>query len=336
MDIEFHYYMTNIIARRAGFTKDEAYKIAYASQYVDDNCYCFTVNSGQKDHYENFISQTMNILKPKHELLRIYPIFHFMPGEPSAMTAYRRDGKQHLLNTTPGNENANALLDHAFKSSEDLRLYQIGVATHTFVDTWAHQNFVGWYDEFNFLDGDIIIPDIGHAEAMHNPDLPAHLWKDKRLTYGLSHVNNINRFMDAGKSLFNKYTSYLNNQANPEISWDSVESELVTAIGTIKPKGEGKKERIKRYQEVEKVETYDDQDWFKKAIKTDVRGLPDSKDGLAKEYLTFFRDRYSWKTSNYKNTDWYKFQEAVKAHERKGLKLLAPTFKKMGIDLKSS
>ena len=37
MDIEFHYYMTFLIAGKAGFGEEDAFTIAYASQYVDDN-----------------------------------------------------------------------------------------------------------------------------------------------------------------------------------------------------------------------------------------------------------------------------------------------------------
>ena len=37
MDIEFHYYMTFLIAGKAGFGKDDTATIAYSSQYVDDN-----------------------------------------------------------------------------------------------------------------------------------------------------------------------------------------------------------------------------------------------------------------------------------------------------------
>jgi len=37
MDFEFHYYITGIIARRAGFIENDAKIIAYASQFVDDN-----------------------------------------------------------------------------------------------------------------------------------------------------------------------------------------------------------------------------------------------------------------------------------------------------------
>jgi hypothetical protein len=37
MDREFHYYMTHLIASRAGFWPDDAFTIAHASQYTDEN-----------------------------------------------------------------------------------------------------------------------------------------------------------------------------------------------------------------------------------------------------------------------------------------------------------
>ena len=37
MDYEFHYWITGIIAKDAGFSGEEAHTIAYASQYVDEN-----------------------------------------------------------------------------------------------------------------------------------------------------------------------------------------------------------------------------------------------------------------------------------------------------------
>ena len=85
MDKEFHYHITGIIARRAGFSVEEARTIAHASQLVDDNdtlCSIHDEDSGTE--YEVYISQTMDILKPKRELMRIYPIFHFLPGDPLA------------------------------------------------------------------------------------------------------------------------------------------------------------------------------------------------------------------------------------------------------------
>lgn len=171
MNIEFHYWITGLIAHRAGFSKEDSTTIAYSSEYVDKNDIIYDIKDKiSKKKYSNYISQTMNILKPKMELMLIYPIFHFIPGQPDADIARRKDGKMHLLNTTPNNQHANELMDAAFKSSRDSRLYRIGIATHGYVDTWAHQNFIGWYDYFNNIGLDIK-PDIGHANAEYHPDM---------------------------------------------------------------------------------------------------------------------------------------------------------------------
>ena len=76
MDIEFHYYMTYIIARRAGFSPNDSSVIAYSSQYTDDNTEHLYISQDTPDAYESYISQTVNILKPQKELMRIYPVFH--------------------------------------------------------------------------------------------------------------------------------------------------------------------------------------------------------------------------------------------------------------------
>ena len=136
MDTEFHYYMTGIIAKAAGFSDEEAKTIATASEYVDENDVCLKIeDKSGGEVYENYISQTMNILKPKRKLMRIYPVFHFVPGDPMDEKAFRCDGKMHLLNTTPDNEIANKLFDLSFKAPDDTKLYRIGIATHAYADT---------------------------------------------------------------------------------------------------------------------------------------------------------------------------------------------------------
>jgi hypothetical protein len=69
MDTEFHYYMTGIIAKAAGFNAEEAKTIASASEYVDENDVCLEIKNRSKkdDVYKNYISQTMNILKTQKE-----------------------------------------------------------------------------------------------------------------------------------------------------------------------------------------------------------------------------------------------------------------------------
>lgn len=43
MDTEFHYWVTGIIAREAGFSEREASIIAYSSEYVDENDICYSI-----------------------------------------------------------------------------------------------------------------------------------------------------------------------------------------------------------------------------------------------------------------------------------------------------
>jgi len=196
---------------------------------VDENDVCLTIEDRSSgDVYQNYISQTMNSLKPKQKPMRIYPVFHFVPGEPMCKSAFRCDGNMHLLNTTPGNEIADKLFDLAFKSSEDTRLYCIGIATHAYAGTWAHQNFVGWYDFFNDISLDVK-PDIGHANAEHHPDWAAHRWENARLVN--DQVDNTDRFLAAAKEIYAKYQDY-NKQSGRKANaaWKTVSGQLLQAM----------------------------------------------------------------------------------------------------------
>jgi len=337
MDIEFHYWITGWIARTAGFKTDEAKIIAYASQYVDDNdiCFCIRDRNGSKN-YRNFISQTMNILKPKQELMRIYPIFHFVPGEPDAESAWRRDGKMHRLNTTPNSENANAIIDEALKVSGETSLYRIGIASHSYVDTWAHQNFVGWYDNFNNIGLDLK-PDIGHADAEHQPDWVAHCWVDNRLVD--SDISNRVRFLTAAEALFNKYCAYLKRKRRMENAgqWNDLKEALVKVMemGYTGHLAKYHEERMAYYREKvgDWLPDFNERQWFNEAIETSLDDELCSHEGPA----SHFKDKYYWKRDvDPESTHWYRFQQAVKEHERFALSLLQPRFQKMGVNLKSS
>ncbi len=336
MNIEFHYWLTGLIAKWSGFTDEESAIIAYSSQYVDENDVGLKIKSrADNSIYTNYISQTMNILKPKRKLMRIYPVFHFIPGTPDARSTQRIDGKMHLLNTTPNSGNAREILLAAFKSPPDSRLYRIGIASHGFADSWAHQNFVGWYDYMNNVGLDFK-PDIGHADAERHPDFIAHQWTDDRLVH--SAIDNRQRFLAAARALFFNYCEY--NHRTKEIDnrdqWEPLEKKLVRLMGKKYTGSENKyiEERNRRYrQSIPFLPEFDERQWFDDAIETDVNALPDSQNGLLSN-LTLFKDNYYWREDiDKEETYWYKFQESVKDHEKIALKILSKVFKKMDIDI---
>ena len=77
MNIEFHYYMTYLVAARAGLGPEDAHILAYSSQYTDDNTVRFEVDEGKASSYRNYITQTVNILKPKRKLLEVSSMYDF-------------------------------------------------------------------------------------------------------------------------------------------------------------------------------------------------------------------------------------------------------------------
>ena len=338
MDTEFHYYMTGIIAKAAGFSEDEAKIIATSSEYVDENDIRLSVEDrSSKEVYQNYISQTMNILKPKHKLMRIYPVFHFVPGDPMSETALRCDGKMHLLNTTPNNEIATKMFDLAFKSSEDARLYRIGIATHAYADTWAHQNFVGWYDFFNNISLDVK-PDIGHANAEHHPDWPAHRWEDARLVK--DEIDNTDRFLSAAKEIYAKYLNYNKQKGRKaNVGWKTLSGQLIQAMGTSfsGSKNYYHEDRLQNYKNLAPwLGEFDESDWFNEAIDVKVRGLKDSVNGLL-SMITMLHDKLYWKKDiDKEKTHWYKFQESIKEHQQEAMKDLDKLFAKMDINLHST
>ncbi|MBI5211813.1 MAG: hypothetical protein HY957_00380 [Nitrospirae bacterium] len=319
MDIEFHYYITYIIALKAGFKSDEAYKIAYSSQFVDDNTAEFKIGKETPDEYGNYISQTSDITKPEKNLMRIYPVFHFMPGNKDEIEhdgAMRRDGKFHILNTIPDNSNSRAVLKEALNTKD---LYRIGIATHMYADTFAHQNFIGYYESCNGkIRGDTllekIIPNIGHADFQHNPDQPANIWQDTRLIRKNSNIDNKARFLKATECIFEHYRLYLDPQC-PQSVIDQEKGALIAdiekLIGDHDSNNEESPNRIAGYKEFiknmnsGKFIEYEENAWFNEAIdKNFIASIP-----LINGWGT-----YKWKTGH-KESDWYKFQEAVKTHQ---------------------
>ena len=339
MNYEFHYWVTGILAAKAGFSEKEARTIAYAANYTDDNVIEMNVKheDRDKDPYKVYISQTMDIFKPQSKRMIVYPCFHFIPGDPLAETACRKDGKMHVLNTTPGNANALALMNSALNSTGPTRLYRIGIAAHSFADTWSHQNFVGYQDGFNA--GDFkLAPKIGHAEAKSDPDKIAHVWHDHRLLE--PEVDNNQRFLEAARSMYEVLAGHTGQGGDG----DPVIDGLGKAFGE-PGKGSGSSQEAIRCTEYRRLARdcfghdwlpeYNLDDWLLDVVVEDVHGLQDRRSGGIFAGMVWLKDDYTWRADrpDYRERHWYLFQEAVKEHQNEAIKILAPVFGTMGINM---
>lgn len=189
MEKDFHYYLIYGIAKTAGF--DDADIIAASSQFVDDN------NEGQFSidgqpaffpekipanggHFYPIMTQSLSPRSLDTYVQKyVYVPFHFVPGDNSVVI----EGRRNPLSTTPASPHATAVLTKALESGNP---YLLGIALHSYADTWSHQNFTGiqedwnsvypWYNVFKS-----IVPNIGHAEAGHSPDVISEEWTDHRL-----------------------------------------------------------------------------------------------------------------------------------------------------------
>ncbi len=234
MEKDFHYNLVYSMAKMTGYEKADI--IAYASQFVDDNNEGIFSIDGQKaifpqkirangGYYYPIMTQS---LSPKSLDLYVqkyvYVPFHFLPGDNNVEI----NGKRNKLSTTPNSENAKALLRVALKSANP---YRIGIALHTFADTWSHQNFTGlhedwnsvypWYNVFKSL-----APNIGHAEAGHAPDVMSDTWTDHRMG---EKINNQVRAIEATGEIYKA----LRNNSGSGPKWTDVKKSYKRIIDAL-------------------------------------------------------------------------------------------------------
>jgi len=189
MERDFHYYLIYGISRITGF--DDADIIATSSQFVDDNNeWQFFIDDqpaafpekipANGGHFYPIMTQSLSPRSLDTYVQKyVYVTFHFIPGDNTVVI----DEKRNPLSTTPGSPHSTAVLSKALESGNP---YLLGIALHSYADTWSHQNFTGiqegwnsvyaWYNVFKS-----IVPNIGHAEAGHSPDVISEEWTDHRL-----------------------------------------------------------------------------------------------------------------------------------------------------------
>lgn len=197
MEKDIHYFALYRLALLAGFPPSRAHIIAYASQYVDD--------ATESEPIQPYPDQRFDTVRTAHYELeafhwnvqkKIYIPFHFLPRhvrwqDPeqfSYLTQRAEPLRTDLLHR---------LVDHALSETRPIfRLIRLGIALHTAADTFSHHGFSGrrhkenrvrriwhlteqgeWRLKLLESCADILLPCIGHTEALTFPDLPYLKWK---------------------------------------------------------------------------------------------------------------------------------------------------------------
>lgn len=298
MQKDFHYCCIKCLARSAGFAEDDAQVIAYASQYVDDA----TAHEGIKiqgvpDVAKHLIED--GLFEPvcsahrgiqyltglsRDVQKKVYIPFHFMPGIPYSGTGvydYRVRPDSPLAVSV-----VNSAVDF-YKNATDSGkkrqgLVKLGIALHTYADTWSHQRFSG---RLNAADNDIeririfqdskweplgfidqlkhnLIPSIGHAEAIHFPDQSYLSWRYEHDKSGRDITrHNTEIFLDAAETIYGVLCGAINAQSNWKKFVGDIRACLELETDSVKVKfGEWKN----RFPDV--VFEYDPQQWRFEAL----------------------------------------------------------------------
>ncbi len=319
MNIEFHYYILNYLCRRAGFPAEEARVISYASQFVDYNVVAYAVDAASST-YTTISTQNFgfwNVETPRN----VYIPFHFFPGDPDYPDAERLDGRSNRLNCTPGSPGVKRLLIAALRSRDP---YRLGVALHTYADSWAHQNFSGVREEWNVVDTASVIPPIGHAQALRAPDRLSEIWTDPRLVPARQRVVNRTRDLAAARKIY-KYLCAFNRRP-----FDDAEAVLDRLASLLGPAGQ--EERILDLTIAEEMAPFDRAEWIAEAIVTDEIPDEEAAQGGYDKFL-WLKDEVLYKSklarrkpvpakAGFFSSHFYRFMEAARAHREEALSVV--------------
>ncbi|WP_420266169.1 DUF6765 family protein [Candidatus Magnetominusculus dajiuhuensis] len=295
MEKDFHYDIIYSIAKLTKFMNPEI--IAYASQFVDDNNerwlgddipFPEKIPYPTGGHYFPIMTQSMSVLSVDPYIQKfVYIPFHFLPGDDAALTI---GGMTNTLSTTPNSSNAQFLLNNALAS---MNPYKVGIALHTFADTWSHQNFTGMQEDWNVVDTHnlkkYVIPAIGHAQAAHSPDVISETWTDHRLG---RQIVNADRALDAIEKIYTAMRSITNAGTN----WAAIQPryEAIVRASDFNSRTAAVAKLVADECNNEAVPAYDRNAWVGAVLQ---------RSGLSIEFKPGV---------TLKNTNWYQFNQAAK------------------------
>jgi len=250
---------------------------------------------------------------------KVYIPFHFIPRE-----KYSGNDKFNFNYTTaPNNIFCREIVDLAAQrvkegkqEERERELIKLGIALHSFADTWAHQDFSGRlssrdndierismyenekWDQLSFLEQlryNLLLA-IGHGEALGLPDLSHITWKYEHDKSGIVYIrDNSNIFLEAAQKIYEIFCSITGNRCNWKKYMSYVKECLDYPYGSLKKKFEKYRSTFS-FMNIEM--DYDKNQWKEEAL-----------DGSFYEWDELDEDEYSELEYNFrkKNRDGDKY-----------------------------
>lgn len=345
MQIDFHYDVIYVLARYAGFEREEAKIIAHSSQYVDDaENGGFIRFTNQPSYYHIRTAHKVfdkDNLDPMSNLFAWVP-FHFLPGN---LCVGEKGKDKYFVSKLVCRENseiANEMMEECIKhKSNNNSLHRLGLSLHVYADTWAHQNFVGLSDEINctnelhvlnketeifekitsdvkklLIDIENVILDdlfpLGHGTAHIYPDLPYLKW---RYTDYLGNespiIDNCDRFIRAAREVYKYMKRY--QIGDPKAIVDKLPEEGELKIKALFQIAE--EDKLKRHN-LWQAKLEENYFGFNDGAYPYVSYGPDSWKSIALNKDVSKDDKNDIYTidQSFVNSDWKMFHDAAKEH----------------------
>jgi hypothetical protein len=328
MRIDFHFYTIHALARAAGFKPDDAYVIAYASQYTDDEIREDKIYFEDGEVFDPFITAHA-IFHPgaitERVCERVWIPFHFIPGNLGR-------GDEVMITRANGPFVQKVIGEFLEYDLRPDSLHMLGIILHVYADTWSHQNFMGMINDMNnisevkvegeqedFIEGHLnilgkkvkeyLVPKLGHAQAGSIPDEPYRRWDYRDHSGVPRQVTNHERTMDAAYHCYELLSRFLKHFKEFVISeiipWDNIKEEIgrlfrvqgykdcITAWG--EALSEGKFGFGPEGKDINLI--YDHGEWYNLSIKETFK--PSEQGFLEKRYAkTDIFDTSHWKYFN--------------------------------------
>ena len=297
MNIDFHYFVIKTLAYTAGFSEDDAQTVAYYSQQVDDFTKsspmrvrqeppAYFIERGYARKLENGLWEMqphptgIDVLQSleKHYRHSALAPFHFIPAKPlteleaeSGFTradyrCVRADDENALLINLIIDEAVEAVRRHKCEQS----LMQLGMALHTYADTYAHCGYSGlegWENiafvkgAYNQMTGEEevpsgerlaywMLPHIGHGNSGHVPDVCTYqidvaMRKDEQDDALTLHIvrDNLQEFLSCAKAIWEILRWAARTGVHQKIEWDELKEQLVKGMQVL-TSDENKEEKL--------------------------------------------------------------------------------------------